>query len=60
MNDLSFDLGDTLPTVKAQRVHLRWLRDGDVPALFSIFGDPDVTRYWGHRVLPDAKAPWHI
>ena len=56
MNDPNFNLGSSLPTLKAQRVHLRWLRDEDVPALFAIFGDPQVTRYWGHRVMPDVNA----
>jgi RimJ/RimL family protein N-acetyltransferase len=37
-------------------VRLRWLKDEDVPALFAIFGDPEVTRYWGHPVLPDLSA----
>lgn len=55
-DDSRFNLGTHLPTLKAQRVHLRWLRDEDVPALFAVFGDPNVTRYWGHRVMPDVKA----
>jgi len=53
---VGFNLGVVLPTLAAQRVRLRWLRDEDVPALFTIFGDPEVTRYWGHSVLPDANA----
>ena len=56
LNDANLNLGDSLPTLKAQRVHLRWLRDEDVPALFSIFGNPAVTRYWGHPAMPDVKA----
>lgn len=45
-----------LPTLDAGRVRLRWLRETDVPALFAIFGDPEVTRYWGFDVLPDRAA----
>lgn len=59
MSRVGFDLGAALPTLTARRVRLRWLTDRDVPALFTIFGDPEVTRYWGHAVLPDlceAKA----
>lgn len=56
LKEASFDLGDSLPTLQAQRVHLRWLRDADVPALFAIFGDPAVTRYWSHPALPDVPA----
>lgn len=36
----------TLPTIAAERVSLRWLRDDDVPALYEIFSDPAVMRYW--------------
>src|SRR5262249_12714693 len=28
----------------------------DIPALFAIFGNPEVTRYWGFAVLPDIAA----
>lgn len=37
-------------------MRLRWLTEADVPALFGIFGDEEVTRYWGFAVLPDEKA----
>jgi RimJ/RimL family protein N-acetyltransferase len=30
---------------------LRWLTPGDVPALFEIFGDPLVCRYWSRPPL---------
>jgi hypothetical protein len=51
-----FQLGDRLPTLNADPVRLRWLTDADVPALFAIFGDPLVTRYWGFAALPDLEA----
>jgi RimJ/RimL family protein N-acetyltransferase len=38
--------GDRLPTLKGRRVALRWLVPTDVPALFEIFSNPDVMRYW--------------
>jgi RimJ/RimL family protein N-acetyltransferase len=38
--------GDRLPTLAAGRVTLRWLTPADVPALFEIFSDPEVMRYW--------------
>jgi len=56
LNHQSLDLGDRLPTLVAGRVRLRWLTDADVPALFAIFGDAEVTRYWGLAVLPDLAA----
>ena len=51
-----FGFGGHLPTLDAGRVGLRWLTDADVPALFTIFGDPEVTRYWGFAMLPDLVA----
>jgi RimJ/RimL family protein N-acetyltransferase len=53
---VNFDLGDRLPTLDAGRVRLRWLTEADVPALFAVFGDPEVTRYWGVATLPDLAA----
>lgn len=38
--------GDALPTLRAKRVELCALTVADVPALFELFGDPAVTRYW--------------
>lgn len=56
LSEVSFDLGDRLPTLEAGRVRLRWLTEADVPALFRIFGDPEVTRYWGFATLADQSA----
>jgi RimJ/RimL family protein N-acetyltransferase len=43
-----FDVGAELPTLATKRLRLRWLTATDVPALFTIFSDPEVTRYWSH------------
>lgn len=43
--------GDTLPMLASSRLVLRWLEDRDVPALFEIFSDRQVMRYW-------SSAPW--
>jgi [ribosomal protein S5]-alanine N-acetyltransferase len=56
MSAFMSQLGDCLPTLDAGGVRLRWLTEADVPALFAIFGDPQVTRYWGFDVLPDLAA----
>lgn len=56
MNEAPFIIGDCLPTLEASHVRLRWLTEADVPALFTIFGDPEVTRYWGFAVLRDLAA----
>jgi ribosomal-protein-alanine N-acetyltransferase len=42
----TFDWGDRLPTLVAPRVELRWLEDADTDALFGIFSDPEVMRFW--------------
>lgn len=54
--EAAFEFSDRLPTLDGGRVTLRWLTDPDVPAIFSIFGDPEVTRYWGFPKLPDLAA----
>ena len=38
--------GDSLPTLDAARVRLRWLTDADVDALYAVFSDPTMMRYW--------------
>ena len=38
--------GDSLPTLEAPRVRLRWLGESDVDALFRIFSDGPMMRYW--------------
>jgi RimJ/RimL family protein N-acetyltransferase len=38
--------GDKLPTLEASRVRLRWLDADDVDALFDVFSDRVMMRYW--------------
>lgn len=38
--------GERLPTIDAPRVRLRWLTEADVDALFAIFSDPVMMRFW--------------
>jgi ribosomal-protein-alanine N-acetyltransferase len=51
-----FDVGPELPSLPTKRLRLRWLTTGDVAALFAIFGDPEVTRYWSHPALSGLAA----
>jgi [ribosomal protein S5]-alanine N-acetyltransferase len=44
---------DRLPTLSAPRVVLRWLTADDVDALFSIFSNPEVMRYWSTLPMTD-------
>lgn len=46
---------DTLPTIDATRVSLRWLTDEDTAALFSIFSDQEVMRYWSSPPITEME-----
>jgi [ribosomal protein S5]-alanine N-acetyltransferase len=46
----------SLPILETPRLRLRPLVDADVPALFAIFSDPQVMRYWSSAPLPDEAA----
>ncbi len=43
--------GDKLPSLSSERLVLRWLEDRDAEALFEIFSDAQVMRYW-------SSPPW--
>lgn len=47
---------DTLPTITADRISLRWLTERDVGSLFSIFSDPEVMRYWSSTPFANTDA----
>lgn len=47
---------DKLPTIEAERVRLRWLAESDARALFSIFSDAEVMRYWSSPPLAGLDA----
>lgn len=43
----------TLPTIKAERVSLRWLTNGDTDSLFEVFSNADVMRYWSSPAMKE-------
>ena len=45
-----------LPTIHASRVSLRAVTYDDVDALFHIFSDPEVMRYWATPPIADRNA----
>ena len=47
-----YDWGARLPTLDAGGATLRALSSRDVPALFEIFGDAEVARYWSRAAMP--------
>ena len=53
---VSFQWGTELPALAARRVDLGWLTSEDAHAIFEIFGDPEVMRFWSSPPLPDLVA----
>lgn len=51
---------DRLPTLEAPRVVLRWLEERDVEALFGIFSDPEVMRYWSSPPMEELADARHL
>jgi len=51
-----YEWGQTLPTLSASRLDLRWLTREDAPALLAIFGDDDVMEFWSSPPLADMLA----
>lgn len=45
--------GDSLPTLEAPRVRLRWLTAQDVDGLFAIFSDTRMMRYWSSPAMKE-------
>jgi ribosomal-protein-alanine N-acetyltransferase len=45
--------GDRLPTLPGNRLQLRWLTPGDVPAMFDLGSHPEVARYWSSPPMQD-------
>lgn len=53
--------GDSLPTIDAQRVRLRWLTARDVDAVFAVFSDPRMMRYWSTPAMKErAEATAYV
>jgi ribosomal-protein-alanine N-acetyltransferase len=46
-------VGDCLPTLDGARVKLRWLVASDIGALYAIFSDREVMRYWSSPAYED-------
>jgi ribosomal-protein-alanine N-acetyltransferase len=47
--------GNGLPTLEGERLFLRGLREEDAPAVFRIYGDPEVIRYWSSPAHTDVS-----
>lgn len=53
---IAFGRGAELPRLSGRRLDLCWLTQEDAPAIFSIFGNPEVMRFWSSPPLPDLAA----
>jgi RimJ/RimL family protein N-acetyltransferase len=50
--------GQYLPLITTARLSLRWIVDEDLQAIYTVFSDPDVMRYWSTpplRSLDEAR-----
>ena len=56
MTTSSFQWGDKLPTISGSRLTLRWLTKHDAPAILTIFGDPEVMKFWSSPPLENLPA----
>jgi [ribosomal protein S5]-alanine N-acetyltransferase len=45
-----------LPTINTERVCLRWMSEADIDALYTIFSNVEVMRYWSSPPISDRKA----
>jgi RimJ/RimL family protein N-acetyltransferase len=54
--DRTFAWSDSLPTLPGRRLDLRWPTRDDAKALFAVFGDPEVARYWSSPPVADLAA----
>ena len=47
---------NSLPVITTPRVVLRWISEDDIDALFEVFSDAQVMRYWSSGPLPNREA----
>lgn len=47
--------GDLLPTLDAPRLRLRWLTEADVDALYAVFSDRQMMRYWSSPAMTERQ-----
>ena len=51
-----FDWGQKLPRLSGSRLDLRWLTREDAASILSVFGDPEVMKFWSSPPLSDLEA----
>ncbi|NLV31944.1 MAG: GNAT family N-acetyltransferase [Acidobacteria bacterium] len=50
-----FSRPDDIPLITTEHFVLRPLRAADAAAIFRVFSDPEVARYWGHPALAEIE-----
>lgn len=46
---------ETLPIIITPRLRLRWISEDDIDALYNVFSDPQVMRYWSRGPLANRE-----
>lgn len=47
--------GERLPTLDASRIRLRWLTEADVDALYAVFSDRGMMRFWSSPAMTERQ-----
>ena len=47
--------GDRLPTLDAPRVQLRWVTEQDVDAIYAVFSDRRMMRFWSSAAMTERR-----
>jgi len=47
---------NSLPIITTPRLVMRWVSEDDIDALYEIFSDPEVTRYWSSAPFAHREA----
>ena len=47
---------NSLPIITTPRLVMRWVSEDDIDALYEIFSDPEVTRYWSSAAFANREA----
>jgi len=56
MSHAAYEWGDELPVLDGHRTRLRHILEEDAGDVLTVFGDPEVVRYWSAPPLPDLAA----
>jgi len=55
MHEARQKLLQTFPNIATKRLRLREITEADIPALFALFGNDEVTKYYNCDTLKEAS-----